>query len=129
MATFQKFEDLIAWQKAREINKLIHTITCRSNFSREFKFKDQINRSSGSVMDNIAEGFGRKGNSEFRNFLTIANGSLMELKSQMYRANDMGLISPEELTELVEMISEVARIIHGLILHLNRTGHNGLKFK
>lgn len=129
MATFQKFEDLIAWQKAREINKRIHLITSRPEFAREFKFKDQINRSSGSVMDNIAEGFGRKGNTEFRNFLTIANGSLMELKSQMYRAHDMNLINAEELSELVDMISEVARIMHGLILHLNRTEHNGLKFK
>ena len=129
MATFQKFEDLIAWQKAREINKLVHLITCRPGFAREFKFKDQVNRSSGSVMDNIAEGFGRKGNTEFRNFLTIANGSLMELKSQMYRANDMNLISNEELGEIAEKISEVAKIMHGLILHLNRTEHNGLKFK
>lgn len=129
MATFQKFEDLIAWQKAREINKQVHFIIRRPSFSKEFKFKDQISRSSGSVMDNIAEGFGRKGNIEFRNFLAIANGSLMELKSQMYRAHDMGFVSTDELNELCELISEVARIIHGLILHINNTGHNGIKFK
>lgn len=83
MATIKNFEDLKVWQKARILCQEIFEIVKEQNFSKDYKLKDQINGSSGSVMDNIAEGFGRQGNNEFINFLTISNGSAMEVKSQL----------------------------------------------
>ena len=88
MSTIKNFEDLKVWQKSRILCQQIFEIIEEKNFSKDYKLKDQINGSSGSVMDNIAEGFGRQGNNEFINFLTISNGSVMEVKSQLYRALD-----------------------------------------
>ncbi len=85
MATIQNFEDLKVWQKARALCNEVFSLTSVGAFSKDFGLKAQINRSSGSMMDNIAEGFGRKGNLEFINFLTYSNGSACECKSQLYR--------------------------------------------
>jgi four helix bundle protein len=128
MAAIKKFEDLIAWQKARQLCRLVHTYTRRPEFSKDYKFRDQLRSSAGSVMDNIAEGFGRKGNPEFKNFLAIANGSLMESKYQLFRAFDQGYIQDNELRESLEMIDETARIIHALIIYLGRSDYRGIKF-
>ena len=86
MATINKFEDLKVWQKARILCQEVFELIEKEKFCRDYKLKDQINGSSGSVMDNISEGFGRQGNIEFINFLTISNGSALEVKSQLYRA-------------------------------------------
>jgi four helix bundle protein len=88
MATIQNFEDLKVWQKSRELCQLIFELVTTGKFVKEFALIYQINRSSGSVMDNIAEGFGRLGNNEFINFLTYANASALECKSQLYRSFD-----------------------------------------
>lgn len=85
MATIKKFEDLEVWQMARKFADSIYHLTLQEKFSKEYKFKDQIKNSSGSVMDNIAEGFGRESRLEFINFLSIAKGSLYESQSQLYR--------------------------------------------
>jgi four helix bundle protein len=92
MATVTKFEELEVWQLARQFAVKIYQITTLENFSKEYKLKDQIKDSSGSVMDNIAEGFGRDSRLEFINFLGYAKGSLNETKSQLYRALDYKLI-------------------------------------
>ncbi len=97
MATVNRFEDLEIWQKARNYAGCIYQLTLQEKFAKEYKFKDQIKDSSGSVMDNIAEGFGRESRLEFINFLGIAKGSLYESQSQLYRAFDYGLISKEVL--------------------------------
>lgn len=76
MATIRRFEDLEVWQKVREISRFVFSLTCQEKFSKDYAFKDQINRASGSAMDNIAEGFERGGNKELINFLTYAKGSL-----------------------------------------------------
>ena len=128
MASIKRFEDLIAWQKARMICKQINAYTKRPEFSKDFRFRDQIRSSSGSVMDNIAEGFGRKGNLEFKNFLTIANGSLMETKSQLLRASDQGYITEAELKESVELVEETGRIIHTLVVYLGKSDYRGIKY-
>ncbi|MFZ1306795.1 MAG: four helix bundle protein [Ferruginibacter sp.] len=90
MATVNKFEDLEVWQLARKYADKIHKLTLLNDFVKENKFKDQIKDSSGSVMDNIAESFGRESRLEFINFLGIAKGSLYESQSQLYRAFDYG---------------------------------------
>lgn len=86
MATFKRFEDIYIWKLARELCQKIHILTKRKPWSSDFRFKSQIESSSGSTMDNIAEGFGRGGNKEFVNFLRISRGSTEEVKSQIIRA-------------------------------------------
>lgn len=129
MAKINKFEDLEIWQKAREICQyvelLIQTTTLKTNYS----LKDQIDRSSGSVMDNIAEGFERNGNREFIQFLSIAKGSAGEVKSQSYRAFDKKLISEEQHLKLNEMVEIEKNKIGAMIYYLNNCEIKGLKFK
>ena len=84
----ERFEDLEIWQEARELCKYIFFITSSDPFNKDYKFRDQIRASSGSIMDNIAEGFERGGNKEFGQFLFIAKGSCAEVRSQSYRAFD-----------------------------------------
>ncbi|MEO8855240.1 MAG: four helix bundle protein [Ginsengibacter sp.] len=129
MATIQSFEDLKVWQKSRLLCNEIFALTSVGNFSRDYALKDQINRSSGSVMDNIAEGFGRKGNLEFINFLTYSNGSVCESKSQLYRAYDRNYISEEKRKELADLADEVGKMISSLIVYLGKSDFKGNKFK
>ena len=100
MATFKNFEEIVAWQKARELCKKIKKLTEKPEFTRDYKLKDQILSSSGSIMDNIAEGFERQGNKEFVQFLYISKGSCGETRSQLYRASDYGYITPEEFNDI-----------------------------
>ena len=88
MAKFNRFEDILAWQKAREIANDIYDITEEERFSKAFTLKDQILRASLSIMLNIAEGFGRRSNKEFIHFLVIAHGSASEIQSGLYIALD-----------------------------------------
>ena len=129
MATIQSFEDLKVWQKARLLCTEVFSITSISNLSKDFGLKDQINRSSGSIMDNIAEGFGRKGNLEFINFLTYSNGSACECKSQLYRAYDRNYITEEKRRELSDMADEITKMITSLIAYLGGSELKGIKFK
>ncbi len=129
MATIKKFEDLKVWQKARILCQQVFEITQKEPFAKDYKLKDQINGSSGSVMDNIAEGFGRQENNEFINFLTIANGSAMEVKSQLYRAFDRSYITKDKFEELSLQTDEISKMIFGLIAYLGKSDFRGQKFK
>jgi four helix bundle protein len=129
MATIQNFEDLKVWQKSRVFCQEIFDLTSVGNFSKDFGLKDQINRASGSIMDNIAEGFGRKGNIEFINFLTYSSGSICESKSQLYRAFDRNYITEEKRKELSEIADEIGKMITALIIYLGGSGMKGNKFK
>lgn len=129
MAMIKNFEDLKVWQKARILCQQIFELINESKFSKDYKLKDQINGSSGSVMDNIAEGFGRQGNNEFINFLTISNGSAMEVKSQLYRAFDRQYITQEKFDELSALIDEISKMIFAFIVYLGKSDLKGQKFK
>ena len=91
-ATINRFEDLEIWKEARRLASEIHKIATETELKNDYRFKDQIKASSGSVMDNIAEGFERDRNIEFRQFLSIAKGSAGETRSQLYRVLDFGYI-------------------------------------
>ena len=100
-----------AWKRARILCRKIHKLTHREPFSRDFKFKSQIEDSSGSIMDNIAEGFERGGNKEFTNFSIIEKGSSGEIKSQLYRALDKDNISPEEFNDCYKDADDIAGML------------------
>ena len=85
MATIKRFEDLEIWQNARKLSKEIIQISVTTDLKNDYRLKDQIKSSAGSIMDNIAEGFERDGNLEFRQFLSISKGSSGETRSQLYR--------------------------------------------
>jgi four helix bundle protein len=129
MTTFQRFEDILAWQKARILCKLLNGYTLKNLFSRDFKLVGQIKGSSGSAMDNIAEGFERGGNREFIQFLFISKGSAGETRSQLYRALDNEYISDKEFREAYDLAEEVSKLVAGLINHLKSSDIKGDKYK
>ena len=117
----RRFEELIAWQKARELTKSIYLLTATDRFSRDFGLKDQIQRAAVSIMSNIAEGFERAGKAEFHQFLVIAKGSCAEVRSQLYIALDTGYITNDQFEKMHSQAEEVARIIGGLRASLKRS--------
>lgn len=130
MSTITKFEDLEVWQIARELaNEIFEVYSASEEFSKDYKLKDQINASSGSVMDNIAEGFERSGRNEFINFLTYSKGSAGEVKSQLYRARDRKYISIEQFDRLYQKADIVGKKEGAFINYLNSSSHKGTKFK
>lgn len=129
MAKIEKFEDLEIWRLARAICQQIEFLIQNTNLKTNYSLKDQIDRSSGSIMDNIAEGFERNGNREFINFLSIAKGSAGEVKSQSYRAFDKKLISEEQHLKLNEMAELVKNKIGAMMNYLRNCEIKGLKFK
>jgi four helix bundle protein len=110
----EKFEDLIAWQKARELTKNIYKVTKQGDFFKDFGLRDQIRRASVSIMSNIAEGFERGGRSEFHQFLVIAKGSCAELRSQLYVALDVEYIDITTFKNIDDLAKETGRLVGGL---------------
>jgi four helix bundle protein len=129
MATFSRFEDIIAWQKARVLCKMIHGFTLKKPFYRDFILVSQVKGSSGSAMDNIAEGFERGGNKEFSQFLSFSKGSAGETRSQLYRALDNGYITDEEFNKAYLLADEVGKLTGALMNHLKSSELKGNKFK
>ena len=122
MPTFRRIEDIEAWQKARSLAKAIYAVSGKGGFGKDFGLRDQIRRSSVSVMSNIAEGFERSGDGDFARFLTIAKGSAGEVKSQLYVAYDQGYLDESGFNELVKKVDETARKIGSLIGYLRAAG-------
>lgn len=129
MATIQSFTDLEVWQLALEIQNRIFELTKTEPLSKDFSLKDQMNRSSGAVMDNIAEGFGRGGRLEFVQFLTIARGSASELQSQLIRCAKRKYINPETFKELNKLVETNGKKIGAFIKYLNQSTIKGPKFQ
>jgi four helix bundle protein len=129
MATLTKFEDIKAWQKARFFCHEVFMIIEETKLSRDYKLKEQINGSSGSAMDNIAEGFGRGGNLEFIQFLEISHASACESQSQLYRILDRKYITEEKFKQLYEIAEEVKRMLLSLIKYLSVSPMTGPKYK
>ena len=129
MGKILKFEDLEIWRLAREICQYVEFLIQNTNLKTNYSLKDQIDRNSGSIMDNIAEGFERNGNREFIQFLSIAKGSSGEVKSQSYRAFDKKLISEEQHLKLNEMVELKKNKISTMMNYLNNCEIKGLKFK
>lgn len=127
MAAIHQFEDLDCWKMARTLCQLVYEVTGQGGFAKDFSLKDQINRSSGSTMDNIAEGFERGGNKEFIQFLFISKASCAEVKSQLYRAHDRGYISKAKLEEIYTVANDTASRIQGLISYLHQSSSKGFK--
>lgn len=118
MARIERFEEIQAWQKARELNKEIYEITKDSGFARDFSLRDQIRRASVSIMANIAEGFGRRSKREFANFLNMAHGSAAEVQCHLYVAFDQKYLSQDVFERLYGNIDEVSKMIQSFINYL-----------
>src|SRR6266550_4097357 len=116
----EKFEDLIAWQKARKHTARIYKTTNEGNFARDYGLKDQIRRAAVSTMSNIAEGFERNNAADFHRFLVMAKGSCAELRNQLYISLDVEHIPTKEFNSLMADAVEVGRIIGGLRASVQR---------
>jgi len=108
----ERFEDIIAWQKAKELTSLIYK---EFETSKDFGFRDQIQRASISIMNNIAEGFERKSNKEFNYFLFVTKGSCGEVRSMLHLANELENLSKESFKEKYKLSEEISKILSGLI--------------
>jgi 2-aminomuconate deaminase len=128
MATIKKFTELEVWQLANELEKKVYEQLSAGTLSKDFALRDQINKSVGSIPDNIAEGFGRGGRNEFIQFLSIARASALELQSQLIRCFNRKHFSEENYTELFELSDKVGNKIGAFIQYLNQSDKSGPKF-
>ena len=114
----KRFEDIEAWHAARELCNAVHGVISKGLFAKSYALRDQIDRSSGSAMDNIAEGFDGGSNAEFIRFLCYAQRSCTEVKSQLYRALDRALISQQEFDQLFELADKTHRKVGAFVKYL-----------
>ena len=128
MGTIKRFEDIECWQLARELNKNIYPLLVSLNDKRNYALNGQMDRSAGSIMDNIAEGFERDGNREFVQFLSVAKGSAGELRSQLYRALDRELLNMHDFERYQESCLKLGNKIGSFMNYLNQAGMKGKKF-
>ena len=127
MPTIKRFEDLDVWKESRLLNKIIGCLIQEKKFEHNFRLINQIEGSSGSIMDNIAEGFERGTRAEFIQFLGYSKGSCGELRSQLYRALDRNYIVQKQFDDLLKLVSRISAMIHSLIIYLQKTKINGLR--
>lgn len=125
MATITRFEELEIWQLARLQTNDFDWLVSNTPLQKDFELRNQMNASSGSVMDNIAEGFERSGNVEFKNFLVIAKGSNGEFRSQLYRCLDRKHVVKEKFEELLEKNIKLGNKIPSFIHYLQHTSYKG----
>jgi four helix bundle protein len=128
MSKIEKFEDIDAWQKARKLTREIYRVTNQGAFAKDFGLRDQIRRASVSIMSNIAEGFGRGGNREFIQFLSMAKGSVSEVQAQLYVAVDAGYLTKDQFQQLYSLSQSTGNLIGGFIRYLTKSADKGVKF-
>jgi four helix bundle protein len=128
MAKIEKFEDLKVWQLAREICNDIWYLFENSSLGKDYELKNQMSRSSGSIMDNIAEGFERNGNREFIQYLSIAKGSCGEIRSQLYRALDRKHLTQAQFENIALKTDAENKKLGAFMSYLNSSGYKGSKF-
>lgn len=121
MATIKKFEDIQAWQKAREVSAAIYRLCKQGDLATDFGLRDQIRRCAVSTQSNIAEGFGREGYKQFVYFLRIAKGSACEFRSQLYNLLDAEYIDQATFDDLYGKSEETERLVGGFINYLNNS--------
>lgn len=129
MPTISNFEDLEIWQLSRQQAITIFQLYSQEPFSKDWELRNQINASSGSVMDNIAEGFERSGNKEFTNFLIISKGSNGEVRSQLHRAFDRQYITLQKFEELKLNCILISKKITSFIKYLKESEQKGFRYK
>ena len=129
MAKIERFEDIEAWKKARELTKIIYEVTSQGKLASDFSLRDQLRRAAVSIMANIAEGFEREGNKEFRQFLATAKGSAGEVKALLYVAMDAGLTSMEQFQQIRTLSDETSRLLAGFLRYLKTSDKKGSKFQ
>ena len=129
MATIRAFEDLIAWQRARELTKFIYDISKYRNFDADRGLIDQIRRASVSVMSNIAEGFDRGTKQELINYLFIAKGSCGEVRCQLYIAYDVGYVDISKFRNGLKLTDECSRLLKSFINKVKAGSKMGLQYK
>jgi four helix bundle protein len=129
MATFTRFEDIDAWKIAREISKDLFILFENGSLNKDFVLWNQINSSSGSIMDNIAEGHERGGRKEFIQFLSYAKGSCGEVRSQLYRMRDRKYISDEQFSEFSKKTEQCIGKITNLMIYLQGSKITGNNFR
>jgi four helix bundle protein len=120
MAKIERFEDILAWQKARELVKEIYRASCNPMFAKDFALCDQIRRAGVSIMLNIAEGFARKTAREFMQFLVIAHGSVAEVQSALYVALDQSYVDQKQFENLYGIAEETSKFIMGFSNYLRK---------
>jgi four helix bundle protein len=123
MSTIKRFEDIEVWQDARKFVALVYTVTAQGAFAKDFSLRDQLRRSSISVMSNIAEGFERKGRNEFIHFLYIAKASAGEMRSQLYTALDLAYIKQDAFAALSESALGISGKLANFIKYLEALKH------
>jgi four helix bundle protein len=129
MSKIQKFEDILAWQKARELTREIYTHAKAGLFAKDFGLRDQFQRAAVSIMGNVAEGFDRGGDKEFIQFLSISKGSCGEVKSHLYVALDQQYVNSTQFDQLYKSADEVGRFLAGSMAYLKQSDLRGRKFK
>jgi len=129
MATIKSFEDIESWRKARDVCKILGQIIDGGKFKRSYRLIHQVEGSSGSIMDNIAEGFGRGSRLEFIAGLNISRGETDELKSQLYRGKDNRYFSEEQFNEFYALADEVTKMNTSLITYQDKSKIKGQRFK
>jgi len=125
MATIKRFEDIESWKMAKELCSIIGKHIDEGRFKRNYRLIDQLEGSSGSIMDNIAEGFERGTKGEFMLFLGYAKGSAGELRSQLYRALNRGYIKQDEFDILFNLVIKISGLLQKFIEYLLKTNISG----
>ena len=125
----KSIEELLVWQRARELVNNVYSLTKKQNFRRDFSLVDQIRRATISVMSNIAEGYERGSNTEFIQFLYITKASCGEVRTQLLIALDQGYINKEELEKAKELALKVSGMLSNFIAYLKRSKLKGDKYK